>query len=86
MIELLQNVVCSLLRDLHDKTLWLLYVEGRDVHHCFARADLNYVIASTHPLSLLIEDDAVLVKDACLAVDYSARFRKLFSHCPLEMR
>ena len=85
MVELLKNVISALLRDFHDKALWFFYVEGSDVHHCFAWADFDYVVSSAHAFAFLIKHDAVLIKYTCLSVDHSTGLGKLFSHWSAEM-
>ena len=42
-----------------------------------AAADLDYVVATAHALALLVEDDPVLVQDACLPVDDGAGLGEL---------
>ena len=86
MVELLKYEVRSLLWYLHNKALRSFNVEGSDVHHCFARADFNYVVASAHALTFLIKHDAVLIQNACYSVDHSSRLVELLRHISAELR
>ena len=77
MIELLKYELSPFIWNLHHNTLRLLNVESCDEHACLARADLNDVVAAAHALALLVEDDPVLVQDACLPVDDGAGLGEL---------
>ena len=78
MIKLIQDESGPLLRNLQDHALRFLNVESSDKHASLARADLDYKIATPHPFALFVQNDAILVQDAGLAIDYRARLRQLF--------
>ena len=86
MVELLKYEVSSLLWNLHDKALRSFNVECSDVHHGFARADFNYIVASAHTLAFLIKHDAVLIQNASYSIDHSTRLVQLLRHIYAELR
>ena len=77
MIELLKYELSPFIWNFHHDTLRLLNIKSRDKHACLARADLNDVVATAHALALFVEDDAVLVQDACLPIDDGAGLGEL---------
>lgn len=72
-IKLIQDESSPLLRNLQDHALRFLNVESSDKHAGLARADLDYKIATPHPFALFVQNDAILVQDAGLAIDYRSR-------------
>ena len=82
MIELLKDVAGTLLRHLKNQALRFFNIEGGDVHRGVTRADLNYVVASPHALTFLVEDDSVLVKNTGLSIDHSTRLSEFLHRGP----
>ena len=88
-VELLKDKARTLLRYLEDQALRLLYVERGHEHTRLARTYLDYVVTSTHPPALFVQDYSVFVEDARLSVDYGSRLCQLFqrgprTHCRLS--